>query len=113
MYLLSYYCAMNPYYTNMFNHYIYLAVEDSKSANLVAGHVLSDKWNPYYYVKESGYAIQPKEKDVEKVGTAFEESTLIKSTVKKPLKSPRMMLKLSKMNRMFKWKFPMQLLKKK
>ena len=48
---------------------MYLAVEDRKSANPFIGHVLSDEWNPYHYVKESGSAVLPKEKDVEKVGT--------------------------------------------
>ena len=83
LYLLSYYCPINPSYTNMFNHYMYLAVEDRKSENPYVGHVLSDKLNTYHYVKEAGSAKQLKEKDVKKVGTASEEGTLIKSTVEK------------------------------
>ena len=61
---------------------MYVAVEDRKSANPFVGHVLSDEWNPYYYVMESSSTVQPKEKDVEKVGTASEEGTLIMFTVK-------------------------------
>ena len=61
---------------------MYLAVEDRKSANPFIGHVLSDEWNPYYYVKESGSAV-PKEKDVKKFGTDYKERTLIKFTVEK------------------------------
>ena len=41
LYLLSYYCPMNPSYTIMFNH-MYLEVEDRKSANPFVGHVLND-----------------------------------------------------------------------
>ena len=84
LYLLYCYCPMNASYTNMFNNYMYLAVEDRKSANLFVGHVLSDEWNPYHYVKKS--ANKSKEKDVEKVGKASEEGTLIKSTVDKATK---------------------------
>ena len=62
---------------------MYLAVKDSKSANPFEGHVLSDEWHPYHYEKELGFAIQPKEKDEEKVGTVSEEGTLIKCTVEK------------------------------
>ena len=79
-YLLFSYCPTNPSYTNMFNQYIYMAVEDRKSANLF---VLSDQWNSYNYVKESGSANQPKEMDVEKVVTVSEEGMFIKSTVEK------------------------------
>ena len=74
--LLYYYCPRKPSYQNEFNRYMYLAVEDNK-------HWMSDEWNPYYYEKESGSAVQPKGKDVEKVGTVSEEGTLIKSTVEK------------------------------
>ena len=81
--LLSYYCPTNPSYTNMFNNHMYLAIEDRKSANPFVGHVLSDEQNPYHYVKESGSVVQPKEKDVEMVGTASEEGALIKSSVEK------------------------------
>ena len=56
LYLLSYYCLTNPSYINMFNHYIYLAVDDRKSANTFVGHVLNDEWNPYHYLNESGFA---------------------------------------------------------
>ena len=38
---------------------------------------------------------------LEKVGSASEEGTLIKSTFEKPLNSQRMMPKASKMRRMF------------
>ena len=72
LYLLSYYCPMNLSYTNMFNHYMYLAVEDRKSANPFVSHVLNDEWNPYYHEMESGSAVWPKEKDVKKVRTASE-----------------------------------------
>ena len=62
---------------------MYLAIEEKKSATLFVDHVLSDEWNPYCYVKESGSAVQPKENDVGKVGAASEEGALIKSTVEK------------------------------
>ena len=77
---------MNPSYKNQFNHYMYLAVEDRKSANPYVGHVMSADWDPYFYEKESSSAVQPKEKDVEQVGAAFEEDTLIKSAVGKETK---------------------------
>ena len=109
MYLLSYFCSS---YTNMFSHHMYLVVEDKKIANPFVGHVLSDEWSPYHYVKESGSVNQPKAKDVEKVGTVPEEGKIIKHLLKKPLKSPRMMLKPSKMRRMFKCRFSMQFLMK-
>ena len=70
----------------MFNDYMYLAVEERKSANPFVGHVPSDEWNPYHCVKESGSDNQPKKKDVEKVGRVSEEGTLIKSTVEKAAK---------------------------
>ena len=41
-------------------------------------------------MKKSSSAFQPKEKDVEQLGTASEKCTLIKSIVEKPVKSPRM-----------------------
>ena len=44
---------------------------------------MSAEWDPYFYEKESISDVQPKEKDVEKVGAASEEGTLIKSTVGK------------------------------
>ena len=62
---------------------MYLVVEERKSANPFVGHVLSNEWNTYHYVKEKNSANQPKEKDVEKVGAVYEESTLIKSTAEK------------------------------
>ena len=62
---------------------MYLAVEDTKSANPFVGHVLSDELNLYHYVKEWGSAVQPKEKDVEKVGAASDKGTLVKSTMEK------------------------------
>ena len=68
----------------MFNHYMNLAVEDWKSATVFVGHVMTDELNSHHYVNESGSAVQPKEKDVEKVETASKEDTLIKSTVEKP-----------------------------
>ena len=110
LYLLSYYCPINPSYTNMFNHYMYLALEDRKSANTFSGHYLSDEWNPYHYVKESGSAVQPKEMDADT--TVLKRVHSSSPLWKKLLKSPRMMIKPSKMKRMFKWKFPMQQLKK-
>ena len=60
-----------------------MVVEDRKSANSFVDHVLSDNLNPYYYEKGSSSAVQPKEKDVEKVGTVSEEGTLIKFNVEK------------------------------
>ena len=72
--------------------------------------MLSDEWNTYHYVKESGSDVQAIEKEVEKIVTVYEEGTLIKSTGDK---GAEMMLKQSKMRSAFKWKFPMQLLKKK
>ena len=62
---------------------MYLTVQDRKSANPCVGHVMSAEWNPYFYEKESFSAVQPKEKDMEKVGAASEEGTPIKSTVGK------------------------------
>ena len=62
---------------------MYLAVEDRKSVNLLVGYVMSAEWDPYYYEKESGFVVQPKEKDVKKVGIASEKGTHIKSTVEK------------------------------
>ena len=59
LYLLSYYCPTNPPCTNIFNHYMYLAVEGRKSANTFVGCVLSDEWNPYHFVKESGTTKHP------------------------------------------------------
>ena len=47
----------------MFECYMYLAVENRESANQFLGHVLSDEWNPHYYENNSGFAVQPKEKD--------------------------------------------------
>ena len=35
-----------------------------KSENWYVGHPMSDEWGAYYFVKESGSANQPKEKDV-------------------------------------------------
>ena len=103
---------MNPSYQNYFNHYMYLGVEDRKSANPYVGHVMSADWDPYYYEKDSNSAMQPKEMDVENIGAASEEGTFIKFTVGNTLKSPRMMPKLSKMSRMFYLSFQRQLLKK-
>ena len=60
---------------------MYLSVEDRKRANPYVDHVMSAEWDQYYYEKESSSAVQTKEKDVEKVGTASEEGTHIKSTV--------------------------------
>ena len=45
---------------------MYLALKGRKSANPFVGPVLSNEWNPYHFVKESGSANNPKEKDVEK-----------------------------------------------
>ena len=41
---------------------MYLAIEDRKSENPFVGDVLSDEWNPYYYVKEPGSAVQVKKR---------------------------------------------------
>ena len=71
-----------------------LAVEVVKSANQHVGHVMSADWDSYFYEKVLNSAVQPKEKDAEKIGAASEEGTLIKS-------SPRMMPKPSKMRRIF------------
>ena len=65
---------------------MYLAVEDRKSANPYVGHVMSADWDLYFYEKESSSTVQPKEMDVEKVGAASEEGTLIMSTVGKDTK---------------------------
>ena len=43
LYIHSYFCLNNPSYTNMFNHYMYLEVEDRNGANPFVGHVLSDE----------------------------------------------------------------------
>ena len=53
----------------MFCHCMYLAVEDRQGANPFLGCLLSDEWSPYHYVKKLGSANQPKEKNMEKVGT--------------------------------------------
>ena len=45
--------------------------------------MLSDEWNSYYYEKESGSAVQSKEKNVEKVGTCFEWCTFIATEITK------------------------------
>ena len=37
----SFDCPMNSFYTNMFNHYMYLEFKDRTSANPFVGHVLS------------------------------------------------------------------------
>ena len=66
---------------------MYLAVKGSKSANQFIGHVLSDEWDPYSFVKESGITNQPKEKEVEKDGFGLKEGRLIKSTVDKASKN--------------------------
>ena len=42
---------------------------------------MSAEYDPYFSEKESMSAMQPKEKDVEKIGSASEEGTLIKSAV--------------------------------
>ena len=42
---------------------MYFAVENRESANQFLCHVLSDEWNPHYYENNSGFAVQPKEKD--------------------------------------------------
>ena len=96
----------------MFNYYMYFAVGDRKIANPFVGHVLSKEWNSYYFEKESGSAVQPKEKDAEKVRIVAEEVHSSSPLWKKSLKSPKKMLKPSKMRQTFKWKFSMQLLKK-
>ena len=63
--------------------------------------MLRDEWNSYYYVKESDSAVSPKKEMWKRLEQNFEEGTLIKSHVEKPLKSPRMVLKPSKMRRIF------------
>ena len=62
---------------------MYLAVKDRKSANLFVAHVLSDEWNTYHYIMESGFANEPKEKNKQKVGTVAKKVSVIKSTVDK------------------------------
>ena len=62
---------------------MYLAGEGRKSVNPFVGHVLSDECNPCYYVRESDSDNQPKEKDMEKVGTVSGEGTLIKFSLEK------------------------------
>ena len=49
---------------------MYFAVEDKKSANPYVSHVLSAEWDSYYYEKKSIFAVQPKEKDMEKLEAA-------------------------------------------
>ena len=48
---------------------------------------MSADWHPSFYGMESSSAVQPKEKDVEKVGSASNEGTLIKLTVGKDTES--------------------------
>ena len=48
--------------------------------------MLSNEWSPYYYEKKSGCAVQCKEKDLEMVWKASEESTLIIWTVENTAK---------------------------
>ena len=67
----------------MFSHYIYFAVEDKNSANPFVRHVVSDEWNQYHYIKESGSPNLPKEKDMEKECKGSTEDTVIKSTLDK------------------------------
>ena len=67
LYLLSYYCPMNPSFQNEFNHYMYLAVQDRKSANPFVSHVMSAEWDQYFYEEESFSVMQPKEMNMEKV----------------------------------------------
>ena len=83
LYCLSYYCPMNSSYQNQFNNYMYLAVQGKKSANPYIGHVMSVEWDPYFYEKESFSAMQPKEKDVEKVVAASEEGKPNESIMEK------------------------------
>ena len=73
--------------------------------------MLSAEGNPYYDEKESSSAVHAKDKDVEKVGISSKEGTLIKSTVDMAFKITKNDAK-SKRRKTFKWKFPMQLLKK-
>ena len=101
LYFVSHYCPMNPSYQNEFNHYMYLAVEDRKNANPYVGHIMSADQDAYFYEKESCSAVQLKEKDVEKVGAASEEGTLIESIVEKDTEISKIMPKPSKMRRMF------------
>ena len=84
LYFVSHYCPMNPSYQNEFNHYMYLAVDKRKEENQYVGHVMSADWYPHFYKKESSSAMQPKEKDVEKVVAASEQYTLILRIVPKP-----------------------------
>ena len=51
--------------------------------NFFVGHVLSDEWNPYHYVKEADSVIQSKKECVEKDGAISKKATLIKSAVDK------------------------------
>ena len=65
----------------MFNHYIYMEIPEWETANPYEGHVLSDEWHPYWFVKDSRYANQLKEKDLEMEMLGSVEGTLTNSTV--------------------------------
>ena len=52
LHLLSYYCPMKSSYQNEINHYMYLAVQDRKSANPYAGHMVNAAIDPYFHEKE-------------------------------------------------------------
>ena len=56
LYLLSYNCPMNPSYTNMLTHYMFLAVKDRKRANPFVGYMLSLS-GTYISLKKSNSAV--------------------------------------------------------
>lgn len=48
--------------------------------------MLCGEWDPYYFVKKTGYTNKPEEEDVEKDGKGSKEDTLIKCTANKASK---------------------------
>ena len=66
-----------------------MAVQERKSANLFLGNVMNGEWDSYFYEKKSISAVQPKEKNVEKVGAASGDDLLVevpKAATNKKLK---------------------------
>ena len=62
---------------------MYLEIQEKESVN---PHQLSDEWDSYYFVKESGSANQSKENGVETDALDSKEAMLIKSNVYKVTK---------------------------
>ena len=54
---------MNPLNQSKFNHYMYLAVKDRKSANTFVGHLMSAEWDPYCYEKATNFCCATQKKD--------------------------------------------------